>query len=244
KQKNLDTICHTLKRASEQESHLVVFPELFLTGYLIGPNLKELAETNEGPSIEAIRNVCQQYKINTAFGMAEKTADNSYYIVSVFIDHFGNVKETYKKAHLFDHESKYFTRGNESVVIDTPLGKVGLMICFDVEFPELARALKLKGAEFIVIINANMHPYKTYHHIYAKSRAMENQIPVIIVNRVGEEEGMIFCGDSMVIDLDGDVLLRLGEDEEVRATRFSTNKTGDDKLNYLARRNESAYTIT
>src|SRR5699024_10612949 len=113
-----------------------------------------------------------------------------------------------------DTEKNYFTAGSNFEVIDTPLGSVGMMICFDVEFPEIARALKLMDADFIVIVNANMHPYEEFHHIFARSRAMENEIPIIICNRLGVEGDLDFCGDSMVIDATGEVLLSLNDKEQ------------------------------
>lgn len=243
KQHNLELISESMEKAEKERSHLVVFPELFLTGYSIGENLHEMAESEDGPSLDEIKTLCRKHGIYTVMSFPEKDEEDNYYISSALIDHNGKVLGIYRKTHLFDEEKKYFTPGSDLKVIDSPLGKVGMMICFDVEFPEIARALKLKGADFIVIVNANMHPYQEHHHLYVRSRSMENEIPVIICNRLGVEGNLHFCGDSMVMDATGKVLAAMNEDEGVKTVELPIKQTLDPKMSYTQNRRKELYNI-
>lgn len=179
----------------------------------------------------------------TIVGFPEDGGDGNYYISSALIDNNGDILGVYRKVHLFHNEKDYFTTGSNFEVINTPLGNIGLMICYDVEFPEIARALKLMDADIIIIINANMHPYKKHHNLYARCRAMENEIPVVICNRVGIENELEFCGDSMAIDATGEVLLGLNEQECIASVTVPIQEELDQKIQYTANRRSDMYDI-
>ncbi|MGM8365628.1 carbon-nitrogen hydrolase family protein [Virgibacillus sp. W0181] len=240
---NLNLMKKGFLKAKEEQSQIVVFPELFLTGYSVGDEVENLAERIDGPSINAIKQYCKNNSIYTVFGFAEKGDDNQYYISSAIINSFGELLGVYRKTHLFHDEKKYFVAGSQFKVINTSLGKIGLMICFDVEFPEIARALKLMEADLIIIINANMDPYEEFHYIYAKSRAMENEIPVVICNRLGIENDLKFCGDSMVIDALGNEVLNMRKFSGVKTVELDISKSGDPKLSYVINRQNNLYSI-
>ncbi|MBM7715493.1 carbon-nitrogen hydrolase family protein [Siminovitchia sp. FSL H7-0308] len=240
KSHNLQLLEKAIAQAAEQKSNMIVFPELFLTGYAIGHQVPYLAETKNGPSLTKVKELCKTFSIYTVVGFAE--IDNGfYYISSALIDDQGELRGVYRKTHLFDREKEFFTPGTDIHVFPTSLGKIGIMICFDVEFPELARTLKIKGAELIAITNANMEPYERHHHIYAKSRAMENEIPVVICNRLGEEGSLKFCGDSMVIDTQGIALLSMEKEEGVKTADLPLLTTLDPKLGYISKRRQDLY---
>lgn len=243
KKLNYQIIKETMMEAKKNNSQLVVFPELFLSGYSIGNKVNELAETVDGPYLTKIRDLCKEMNLHVVISFPEDGQDGNYYIASSFIDNNGEVLGTYRKMHLFDIEKKFFTPGEEFKVVETKFGKVGLMICFDVEFPEMARALKLKGADLLIIVNANMHPYKNHHHIYARSRAMENEITVIICNRLGVEDELEFCGDSMIVDAFGEVVLSLGKEENTGLASINLSQNLDPKMNYVKNRRKELYGI-
>ncbi|MFD1706406.1 carbon-nitrogen hydrolase family protein [Siminovitchia sediminis] len=242
-QHNLQLISDAMIQAKKDQADLIVFPELFLSGYSVGPQLEQLAETEEGPGMTEIRKLSLEHGLYTAVSYPEKGENGQYYISSALIDDNGEILGIYRKTHLFDEEKKYFSQGSDFKVIDTPLGKIGMMICFDVEFPEIARALKLQGADFIVIVNANMHPYELHHHLYSRARAMENEIPVIICNRLGVEGDLDFCGDSMIIDATGDILLEMKDHEGVKTAEMPVNQGLDPKMNYVANRRAELYSV-
>lgn len=241
KQHNLQKISDAMVKAKGDQADLIVFPELFLTGYSVGEDLENLAETENGPEMTEVRKLSQEHGLYTAVSFPEKGEDGRYYISSALIDNDGGVLGVYRKAHLFDEEKKHFTPGSEFKVIETPIGNIGMMICFDVEFPEIARSLKLQGADFIVIVNANMHPYELHHHLYSRVRAMENEIPVIICNRLGKEGELDFCGDSMVIDATGKVLLEMRQTEGVETVEMPVEQELDEKMNYVGNRRGELY---
>ncbi|WP_281277086.1 carbon-nitrogen hydrolase family protein [Siminovitchia terrae] len=125
----------------------------------------------------------------------------------------------------------------------TPLGSIGMIICFDVEFPEIARTLKLMKAGFMVTVNINMHPYELHHHLFSRCRAMENEIPVIICNRLGTEGEFDFCGDSMVIDATEEILLSLKDKEQVKTVSLPIKQELDPMRSYTANRRADMYDI-
>lgn len=243
KQYNFDRMAETIVKAKEEQAKLVIFPELYLTGYSVGGFLNTLAETMNGTYMTKIRNICKEHEIYVVLGFPEDGQDGNYYISFALIDDQGEVLGVYRKVHLFDTEKEYFSAGSRFEVIDTPLGSIGMMICFDVEFPEATRALKLMKADFIVIVNANMHPYKEFHHIFARSRAIENEIPVIICNRLGIEGDLDFCGDSMVIDAKGKVLLALEDKEQSQSVTLPIKQQPDPKMSYTNNRRSDMYDI-
>lgn len=240
---NLRLMKKSIIEAHAHGSDLIVFPELFLTGYSVHNEVERLAETENGPILNQIKQLCQQYAIYVIFGFPEKRENGHYYISSALIDANGDLRGIYRKTHLFDKEKHAFTPGEEFKVISTPLGNIGLMICFDIEFPEIARALKLKGADLIVVCNANMEPYGHYHYIYAKARAMENEIPVIVCNRLGREGELSFCGESMVIDAKGHGRLHMNQSVSVQTVVLPLTIDRDPKLSYIANRRSTLYSI-
>lgn len=209
----------------------------------MGEDVSHLAETENGSSINEIKQICKEQNIYIVFGFAEKDDNGHYYISSGLIDANGELLGIYRKTHLFYKEKETFFPGSEFKVFPTPLGRIGLMICFDIEFPEIARALKLKGADVIIVVNANMDPYEEYHYIYAKARAMENEIPVVICNRLGQEGKLNFCGDSMVIDALGKELLKMDKFEGVRTVELPLETATDPKLTYVANRRDDLYSM-
>lgn len=240
---NLRLMQKSIIEAHANESDLIVFPELFLTGYSVENEVEQLAETENGPFLNQIKQLCQQYAIYAIFGFPERGDDDHYYISSALIDSNGDLRGIYRKTHLFDKEKHTFTPGEEFKVISTPLGNIGLMICFDIEFPEIARALKLKGADLIAVVNANMEPYGHYHYIYAKARAMENEIPVVVCNRLGKEGELNFCGGSMVIDAQGHERLHMYQSVDIQTVELPLTINSDPKLTYIANRRSSLYSI-
>lgn len=240
-QHNLQLISDAMLEAKSDQADLIVFPELFLTGYSVGDQLKDLAETEDGPGLTEVRKLCLEKGLYAAISFPENGEDGHFYISSAMIDDNGDILGIYRKTHLFDEENDFFTPGSKFTLIDTPLGKIGMMICFDVEFPEIARALKLQGADFIVIVNANMHPYQLHHHLYARARAMENEIPVIICNRLGQEGDLDFCGDSMVIDATGELLLEMKQSEGIKTVEMPLGQKLDPKMSYTENRRPELY---
>lgn len=198
--------------AASGEAELLVLPELFLCGYELA-DVEPLAVELEGPELEALRAAARAAGTAVVVGAAEATGDgvaNS----ALCIDGTGELAGVYRKVHLFGAEREAYVPGDELVTVELAGRTVGLMICFDMEFPEVARTLAARGADLLVTISANSPPFELDHDVFARARALENGLAHVYVNRVGEEEGLGFSGGSLALDPDARVLAEAGPDAE------------------------------
>jgi predicted amidohydrolase len=210
-----------LARASEvlaasAGSDLVVLPELFLSGYEL-EDVAALAIELDGPEVAALRDAARTASTALIVGAAERTGAgvaNS----ALLIDSAGELAGVYRKTHLFGAESEAYVPGDSLSTVELDGRRVGPMICFDMEFPEVARTLAGQGADLLITISANPRPFELDHELFARTRAMENGLPHVYVNRVGEEAGFEFCGGSLALDPDAGVLANAGPDEELVLT--------------------------
>ena len=195
------------------EADLVVFPELYLSGYVLA-GIDELAVRPDGKELQSIAGIAQESSTALIFGAPEHVDDgvaNSAFCV----DERGDVAAVYRKVQLFGgDESDAFVAGDELVVVELCGVKIGLMICFDLEFPEVARALARAGAELLVTISANMEPFGNDHAVFASARAIENGLPHVYVNQVGPAGTLNFVGGSSLVSADGEVRVRAGSSAE------------------------------
>jgi predicted amidohydrolase len=156
----------------------------------------------------------------------------------------GEVIGIYRKVHLWDTERNYFTPGKSFPVFDTKFAKVGLGICYDLEFPEPARIMALGGADIIVYSSAQMLHMKHMVDTYVRSRAGENALFVCHSNRVGREKSLVYCGQSQIIHPTCEPMARLGESEGVVVARLNMRDVQTlrkAKLPYLSQRIPELY---
>ena len=118
--------------------------------------------------------------------------------------------------------------------------RVGPLICFDVEFPELARALARAGADLLVTASANMEPFYSDHQIASQARALDNRLPHLYRNRCGVEARLVFVGGSRAIGSDGTIAAEAGGGEELLRAEVGRAGTGDDRIDYLAQLREGS----
>ena len=162
-------------------------------------------------------------------------------ISACLINHKGEVIGNYRKIHLYDREKEIFKPGDSFKVFQTIFGQIGIMICYDLDFPESARILNLKNADIILIPTNNFYPYERYQKTYLTSRAMENEIPVEICNRTGQEQDLKYFGESAVIDNHGYQLLKLNHTDETKTVEISLKKSKDNNLSYKQNRIPNVY---
>lgn len=192
---------------------LFVFPELFLKGYTTD-NLEELALDPDGPEVGEMARLARENDAAVLFGAHERVPGgvaNS----AICLNRRGDPAGIYRKTHLFGAERQAFAAGDELLVVDLGGVRAGVMICFDVEFPEVARALALAGADLLVTVSANMDPFGRDHDVFATARALENGLPHLYVNQVGRGEFFTFAGGTMAVSADGDRLAEAGGSEDV-----------------------------
>src|SRR3712207_4675431 len=151
---NLETMGKIV--AEHPGADLVVFPELFLNGYTT-TGLRDLAAHPEGPEVGRVADLARENSAAVIFGAPERFG-GGYANSALYVSGEGRLAGTYRKTHLFGAERDAFVPGGELLVVDAGGYKVGLMICFDVEFPEVARSLARAGADLLVTVSANMEP--------------------------------------------------------------------------------------
>jgi predicted amidohydrolase len=216
---NIAKLQEVTAKAKAQGANLVIFPEMFLTGYLVRDQIYELAETIPGPSTEKISQIAKENSIYIIFGMPELSEKTKATIfnTSVFIGPDGIVGK-YRKMYLPTHsvfeEKRHFRPGYQAAAFDTPIGKIGLFICYDIFFPEVARLVRLSGAQLMVCISASPAVRRGYFEILTAARALENTAFLAYVNLVGVEDGLQFWGGSRLVSPTGDVVAKARYDEE------------------------------
>jgi predicted amidohydrolase len=219
KTENLRRIEQTAVKARKQGAELIVFPELSLTGYVVRDEIYELAEPIPGPATETVEKIAQKTKTYIVFGMPElsRKAQATIHNTAVLVGPEGLVGK-YQKMYLPTHsvfeEKRYFRPGYQAAALDTKLGKIGLIICYDIFFPEVSRLTRLEGAQLIVCISASPATRRTFFETLTVARAMENTAFLAYVNLVGIEDGLQFCGGSRLIGPNGRILAKARYDEE------------------------------
>lgn len=203
----LEALC---RQASAAGADLLALPELALSGYNVFARLDEFAEPEGGPIARRLAELAAEHGLFLVVGLAQRQADGRLTNTAVLIDDHGERLATYHKRQLWDREHAVFAAGDDVCVVDTRLGRLGLMICYDNEFPEMARALARGGAEIILSPTANMMPNAGRQVLQIRARALDNQCFVACINRAGAEAELHYCGNSLIAGPDGEILGQLG----------------------------------
>ena len=220
KQKNLEKALYMALEAVEKGAELVVFPEVFSTGFCY-ENLGHAAESLPSPVLEnlACFSEANDCIILGSIILKEKEVpesnnSNLYYNLG-FCFESGTLAGTYCKTHPFKGENKYFSKGSsiEPISLKKQNLKIGFEICYELRFPEVARKLALAGSDILVTTAAFPNPRSEHWKILAKARAIENQIPHIACNRTGFAPDCSYFGNSMIIDAWGEVKADAGSKE-------------------------------
>lgn len=204
---NLAELDQVAKRLTGQ-ADLLITPELFVTGYDIGDRLRELVSADH---LDAVCSIAERNRIAIVVGLAEYDAAGALYNNAVFIDDRGAVGGRHHKTHLFGEiDRAYFTPGSQPATVVQYRGvNIGVMICYDVEFPENVRMSALAGAHLLAVPTAQMTPFAFVADVVIRARAWENQIYVAYINHDGVENATTYVGRSSIVGPDGGVLDRI-----------------------------------
>ncbi|MFD5573356.1 carbon-nitrogen hydrolase family protein [Streptomyces cadmiisoli] len=213
---NLKVLDEAAGRAAAAGAGLLVAPEMFLTGYAIGDDVARLAEPADGDAADAVADIATRHGVAIAYGYPERgphAVHNSAQLISADGTRLAN----YRKTHLFGcFERDHFAPGDQQVVQAELDGlRVGLMICYDVEFPENVRAHALAGTDLLLVPTAQMHPFQFVAESLVPVRAFESQMYIAYVNRTGPEGEFEFVGLSVLAGPDGVARARAGRGEEL-----------------------------
>jgi len=201
-----------LVRKHADGAELVVAPELVTSGYdleVLARRGRELAEPLDGPTAARVSELATETGATLVFGMLERDGDVLYDTAVVAAP--GGELVPYRKSHLYPTESELFAAGTELVVAPTPAGRLGMMICFEHAFPDVATTLALRGAQILVIPSAVPVGYEHLLTLRTRARAQDNQVFAVGCNLTGDG----FCGRSLVADPRGDVVAEAGVEETV-----------------------------
>lgn len=210
--RNVATLEKLSTEAARRGSHVVVFPELWSTGYALERS-REFADPLNAGVFNHISTVATQNKISIVGSVMEKRGTEVWNSAPFFAP-TGRMMGVYRKIHLFRlmREDVYLQPGQSPLILDLPWGKTGMAICYDLRFPELFRRYALEGAQ-MVIIPAEW-PLERIDHwrTLLQARAIENQCYIIATNACGETGNTVFGGHSMVVDPWGKILIEAGEE--------------------------------
>jgi predicted amidohydrolase len=215
KERNLDVCLARLERAAAEGAELLVLPECALPGYMFDSAEEALpfAEEIPGPSTEVLERECRRLGMHVVCGLLEREGDvlrNAAILVGP-----DGLIGTYRKTHLpFLGVDRFVVAGDELQVYETPLGRIGIEICYDLRFPEVTRMLALKGAD--VVAHPTNFPIaaKLQTELITVARAAENRVYLLTANRIGKERWGEFCGWSQIVDPHGKRLAEAGETED------------------------------
>jgi predicted amidohydrolase len=213
---NLDAILGNARTAVGNGADLIVFPECALTGYVFSSREEAVPfmETILGPTTREIESLCRELGVHVVVGLLEKEGAKFYNAAALVGP--GGLVGKYRKNHLpFLGIDRFLDPGNRPFeVFDTPVGRLGLHICYDATFPESARVMALLGADILILpTNWPQGRGKVVKYVI-NSRAYENKVHFVAVDRVGEERGTKFIGNSKIVDAWGDTLAQASTTEE------------------------------
>ncbi len=215
-EENLDKITLQTKVAAQNGADLIVFPECSLTGYVFSSREEAMpfTESVPGNSTTRLASYCHELGVYIIIGLLERDV-NRYYNVAVLIGPNGIIGK-YRKTHLpFLGIDRFLDAGDQSFqVYKTPIGNIGIHICYDCNFPESARIMALMGADIIALPTNWPEGRERIPDYVVKTRAYENKVHFVAVDRVGSERGANFIGHSKIIRASGDTLAEASRNTE------------------------------
>lgn len=199
-----------------EKPDILVLPEMWTTAFTL-PDLNEIADNEGEPTTSFIQQLAKEFEVNIVAGSIANKKNGNVYNTALIVDRKGCVVYTYDKIHLVPmlDEHNYLTGGEEKVHMFELEGvKMGIIICYDLRFPELSRNLMLQGVDVLHIVAEWPAPRKNHWKYLQLARAIENQMYVVSCNRIGSYNNEEFAGTSMIINPWGEPLVIGSEDKE------------------------------
>ncbi|QCC48738.1 carbon-nitrogen family hydrolase [Halobellus limi] len=238
-----------IRAAAADGADLVVLPEMWPVGYFAFDAYREAAESVPGPTTDRLAALADELSVHLHGGsLVERDEDGGgnegdLYNTSVLFGPDGTLLDTYRKIHLFGYdseESDLLTPGERPCAVETELGTIGLTTCYDLRFPELYRSLVDSGVEMLLVTSAWPRERIDHWHLFARTRAVENQAFLLAANLTGSIRGVELGGESVVVDPWGIERANAGTEagsahanvglDEVRETRESFPALADRRL--------------
>ena len=252
---NINHAISLIKKAADTGAQLITLPEIFFYPYELLA-LRRVAD-DDNATVEKLQEAAQKNKVHLCTGsIARRTQDgkgiqNTAYLIAPS----GEVLLSYSKCHLFDvtfkdlhvRESLIFTPGTGVKVAETPLGAIGMLICYDIRFPELARTCVLKGAEILIVPAAfNTVTGPPHWHTLFRARAIENQVYILAASQARIDTSTYHAyGHSLFVDPWGTIQSEAGIDEEIIYADFDKEVLDNtrQRLPLLKQRRPDIYSV-
>ncbi|PWW42937.1 carbon-nitrogen hydrolase family protein [Chromohalobacter israelensis] len=218
-------------RDADAETSPIVFPETHLTGFAEPGHVEDRALALEGPELNALVTASREQDTALAVGFLERDAEGVFN-TTVLITPEDGIALRYRKAHLWPDERQLVGEGHRVGCVEWRGLQVGLLICYDLEFPEPARALGQLGCDLLLVTNGNMDPYGPVHARAAQARAQDNHYFVAMTNRAGEGAGLTFAGESALVAPDGETLFRAEREESVTTLQLDLQRLPAARRDY------------
>lgn len=256
KQENLDRVAEVLERDFLRDVDLVTFPEMFACPYDTEV-FPEYAEPEGGPSWKFMSDLAAKKKIYLSAGsMPEIDSEGHIYNTAYVFDREGKQIAKHRKVHLFDidieggqafRESATLTAGNKATVFDTEFGKMGLCICYDIRFPELARIMADQGAKVILCPGAfNLTTGPAHWELLYRTRAVDNQVYYIATSPARDmDASYVAYGHSMVVDPWGIIISEMGDKAQMRVVDIDLDRIDEvrEQLPLMKHRRKDIYEL-
>jgi predicted amidohydrolase len=235
--RRLDAIC---AQAAARQVEVLVTPEMFTTGYGLDPGqVLRLAEDAGGPTEAAVARIALRHRLAIVYGHPERAPDGAYNAATL-VGADGVVRGRHRKVHLFgEMDRRLFVASTAPpAAFDFDGSRVGMLICYDVEFPEAVRHLAVDGALAVLVPTANMTGYEEVQEFLVRARAHENGCGIVYANYCGEDEVFTYGGLSVICGPDGEVLAAASaRDEQL----IVADLPGESGGTYLADRRADLY---
>lgn len=225
---NLAQVQQWAAEAGRRGSDVLVLPELWPTGYDLSRAADYATAVTAGIFAE-VANLAREHQIHILGSCLSLLGEGMYGNTAVLFDPTGNSLGEYSKVHLFQlmDEHKYLTAGDGRCLMETPWGKSGLAICYDLRFPELFRAYALEGAKIVFLPAEWPYPRLAHWRTLLRARAIENQMFVVACNRIGTTESTVFFGHSCIIDPWGETVVEAGDTSQLLTVTIDLGKVSE-----------------
>ena len=221
---NLATVTAMTAAAAQRGSDVVVFPELWSTGYDLENAGRHATAVDAGIFAQTAQ-LARQHRLHILGSCLSQLDSGGYGNTAVWFTPTGEAAGVYSKTHLFRlmQEEQFLTAGDHLTLVQTPWGLAGLTICYDLRFPELFRAYALAGAKWVFVPAEWPHPRLSHWQTLLRARAIENQMFIVACNRVGVSKDTHFFGHSAIIDPWGETIISAGADSILLTATINTD---------------------
>ena len=216
-EENFSHAAKLVKQAMEAQPDVLVLPETWNTGFFPRENLQALCDRDGSRVRQVFGALAAQYQVNIVAGSVSNLRDGRVYNTAMVFDRTGACIASYDKTHLFTPmgEDNYYTPGDRLCTFSLDGVKCGLIICYDVRFPELTRSLTVPGLDMLFVVS-QWPKVRTFHlRSLTTARAIENQMFLVCCNSCGTAGQTVYGGNSAIIDPWGETVALAGETEEI-----------------------------